>query len=183
MLTGATKNILQRQPRRQEHFNAGAAGARVGAWRWGAPAWQNPSCTGTSDRYSPPLSRREVASGALDAPEGRGMSRQEWTASALVAFALAICGCATSQPHWGSVDGGAAREPAAADRGTNGRCAFGYALAETRGGRSQDAGGAAFADSSASRLRHRDSQPLASAPRSTTRPSSTRKSSPPPSRS
>ena len=33
------------------------------------------------------------------------MSRQEWTASALVAFALAICGCATSQPHWGSVDG------------------------------------------------------------------------------
>jgi peptidyl-prolyl cis-trans isomerase SurA len=33
------------------------------------------------------------------------MSRQEWTASALVAFALAMCGCATPQPHWGAIDG------------------------------------------------------------------------------
>ncbi len=33
------------------------------------------------------------------------MSRQEWTASALVAFALVVCGCAASKPHWGDIDG------------------------------------------------------------------------------
>jgi peptidyl-prolyl cis-trans isomerase SurA len=33
------------------------------------------------------------------------MSRQEWTTTALVAFALAICGCTTSQPRWGAADG------------------------------------------------------------------------------
>jgi peptidyl-prolyl cis-trans isomerase SurA len=32
------------------------------------------------------------------------MSRQEWTATALVAFSLAICGCTTSQPRWGAPD-------------------------------------------------------------------------------
>jgi parvulin-like peptidyl-prolyl isomerase len=33
------------------------------------------------------------------------MGRQEWAASALVAFALATCGCSTPQPHWGAIDG------------------------------------------------------------------------------
>jgi parvulin-like peptidyl-prolyl isomerase len=32
------------------------------------------------------------------------MSRHEWTASALVAFALAMCGCVSPQPHWGAID-------------------------------------------------------------------------------
>ncbi len=33
------------------------------------------------------------------------MSRQKWTASALVAFALAMCGCVSPQPHWGAIEG------------------------------------------------------------------------------
>lgn len=33
------------------------------------------------------------------------MSSLKWTASALVAFALAMCGCTSSRPHWGDLEG------------------------------------------------------------------------------
>ena len=110
------------------------------------------------------------------------MSRQEWTASALVAFALAICGCATSQPHWGSVDGA---PPVSLPPRTEGQTAD--APSVTRSQKPEADGPKTPEAPPLPTVVSADfvtGQPAArSAPRSTTKPSLTRKSSPPPTRS